>query len=145
VSRSFLSALDETQDKVKAFVAGGVDYVTKPFQPEEVMARVQTHLALRELQIKLEAIVAERTKELREAYAKLEAVSQARTTFFAEATRGLLALLMSIQQYQATNPAERNDLGDDQAMFAKSVSYLQVVVSDMIAQTEQATSRDFPA
>src|SRR5436190_4859392 len=40
----FLSALNETEDKVKAFRAGGVDYVTKPFQFEEVHARVETHL-----------------------------------------------------------------------------------------------------
>ena len=45
----FISALNETIDKVKAFRAGGVDYVTKPFQFEEVYARVQTHLQLRRL------------------------------------------------------------------------------------------------
>ena len=43
----FLSTLTETTDKVKAFVAGGVDYITKPFQLEEVEARVETHLELR--------------------------------------------------------------------------------------------------
>jgi signal transduction histidine kinase len=50
----FISAMDETIDKTKAFAAGGVDYVTKPFQFEEVNARVQTHLKLRRLQIELE-------------------------------------------------------------------------------------------
>jgi len=43
----FLSALNEVFDKVKAFRTGGVDYITKPFQVEEVLARVQTHLTLR--------------------------------------------------------------------------------------------------
>jgi putative two-component system response regulator len=42
----FLSALNETEDKCKAFQCGGVDYVTKPFQMDEVHARVKTHLAL---------------------------------------------------------------------------------------------------
>ncbi len=42
----FLSALSETSDKVKAFQSGGVDYITKPFQVEEVTARVETHLQL---------------------------------------------------------------------------------------------------
>lgn len=46
----FISALTETLDKVKAFKAGGVDYVTKPFQFEEVYARVQTHLQLSRLE-----------------------------------------------------------------------------------------------
>ena len=45
----FISALDGTIDKVKAFRVGGVDYVTKPFQFEEVYARIQTHLELRRL------------------------------------------------------------------------------------------------
>ena len=43
----FLSALNETQDKVRAFVSGGVDYITKPFEFGEVEARVETHLQLR--------------------------------------------------------------------------------------------------
>ncbi len=49
----FLRALDETLDKIKAFDAGGVDYITKPFQAEEVLARVETHLALRKTQKEL--------------------------------------------------------------------------------------------
>jgi PleD family two-component response regulator len=59
----FISALDQTEDKVKAFTFGGVDYVTKPFQVEEVLARVRTHLRLRGLQKQL----AERVRELEEA------------------------------------------------------------------------------
>ena len=50
----FISALDATEDKVRAFQVGGVDYVTKPFQAAEVLARVATHLALRGLQKKLQ-------------------------------------------------------------------------------------------
>lgn len=45
----FLSALEDERDKVKGFQAGGVDYITKPFQPEEMLARVRTHLRIREL------------------------------------------------------------------------------------------------
>ncbi len=50
----FISALNEQLDKVKAFAIGGVDYLTKPFQMEELHARVETHLKLRRLQIELE-------------------------------------------------------------------------------------------
>ena len=50
----FISALNENLDKVKAFAMGGVDYITKPFQMEELHARVETHLKLRRLQIELE-------------------------------------------------------------------------------------------
>ncbi len=43
----FISALDEVLDKVKAFAVGGIDYITKPFQFEEVVARVETQLTIR--------------------------------------------------------------------------------------------------
>jgi signal transduction histidine kinase len=49
----FISALDEQMDKVKAFKVGGVDYITKPFQVEEVLARVKNHLAINRLQQQL--------------------------------------------------------------------------------------------
>ncbi|MEE4358101.1 MAG: response regulator [Desulfococcaceae bacterium] len=50
----FLSALEDTQNKIKGFQAGGVDFITKPFQTEEVSARIETHLKLRGFQKKLE-------------------------------------------------------------------------------------------
>ena len=50
----FISGLTETMDKVKAFSVGGADYVTKPFQLEEVQARVETHLQLRRKQRELQ-------------------------------------------------------------------------------------------
>lgn len=50
----FVSGLDEAIDKMKAFEAGGVDYVTKPFHAEEILARVNTHLRIRQLQRELE-------------------------------------------------------------------------------------------
>ena len=49
----FITALSDTADKVRAFEAGGVDYVTKPFQVEEVLARVKAHVALRRAQADL--------------------------------------------------------------------------------------------
>ncbi len=51
----FVSALDEQTDKVQGFAVGGVDYITKPFQSKEVLARVETHLTLRNLQRQLES------------------------------------------------------------------------------------------
>ncbi len=49
----FISAINDVLDKVKAFAVGGVDYITKPFQMEEVLVRVETHLAMCHLQNKL--------------------------------------------------------------------------------------------
>lgn len=50
----FISSLDDTVDKLNGFAAGGVDYITKPFHPAEVLARISTHLKLCRLQRLLE-------------------------------------------------------------------------------------------
>lgn len=62
----FLSALDTLQDKVAAFQAGGVDYIIKPFQAEEVLARIATHLQLREAQRQQQAQNARLEQEIAE-------------------------------------------------------------------------------
>nr|WP_320010171.1 adenylate/guanylate cyclase domain-containing protein [uncultured Desulfobulbus sp.] len=49
----FISSLDNTADKLSGFSAGGVDYITKPFHPSEVLARISTHLKIRQLQKQL--------------------------------------------------------------------------------------------
>lgn len=60
----FLSALDQTNDKVKAFEIGGVDYITKPFQVEEVLARIENQLTIRKLQNKLQTKNAQLQREI---------------------------------------------------------------------------------
>jgi len=50
----FISAMAEIEDKVEAFSRGGVDYITKPFQSKEVLARVATHLSIRNMRLDLE-------------------------------------------------------------------------------------------
>jgi two-component system sensor histidine kinase/response regulator len=84
----FLSALNETQDKVQAFRSGGVDYISKPFQFEEVHARVETHLklhglqrALRRQNERLEEAVAARTRELAEANQRLTILDRSKGEF----------------------------------------------------------------
>ncbi len=62
----FISAMHETIDKVKAFTLGGVDYITKPFNAEEVLSRIKTHLTLRSLQKSLEYKNAQLQKALDE-------------------------------------------------------------------------------
>ena len=83
----FISALDEAEDKLKAFTAGGVDYIPKPFQPKEVVARVATHLALRRAQESLQV----QNIELQQAKAQAEERSLA-----AEASNVALAALNAV-------------------------------------------------
>ncbi len=73
----FLSALEDAKDKVKGFAVGGADYITKPFHAEEVLARVQTHVALYRLQGDLGRRVEEQTAELRAANALLAQTNEA--------------------------------------------------------------------
>ncbi|MBF0266618.1 MAG: response regulator [Gammaproteobacteria bacterium] len=61
----FISAMDATEDKVKAFTSGGVDFITKPFSNEEVLARVSTHLQLDSYKHSLEDAIEEGLKEIK--------------------------------------------------------------------------------
>jgi len=72
----FLSALTETEDKVKAFAVGGVDYVTKPFQFEEIQARVEVQLTLRRLSLELQKTNAELEDRVRERTRELAALNE---------------------------------------------------------------------
>jgi putative two-component system response regulator len=76
----FISALAESMDKVKAFSMGGVDYVTKPFQIEEVHARVDTHVKIHLLQVELERHN-KNLEELVQAQVKEISASQMATIF----------------------------------------------------------------
>jgi PAS domain S-box-containing protein len=69
----FVSAATDIEDKIQGFEAGGVDFISKPYQELEVLARVQTHLNLYCMQLKLEDIVARRTQELMNANQALKA------------------------------------------------------------------------
>jgi serine phosphatase RsbU (regulator of sigma subunit)/CheY-like chemotaxis protein len=83
----FISALGEAEDKLKAFTVGGVDYIPKPFQPKEVVARVATHMALRRAQESLQV----QNIELQQAKAQAEERSLA-----AEASNVALAALSAV-------------------------------------------------
>lgn len=68
----FISALTETDDKIRAFKSGGVDYITKPFQVEEVHARVEIHLTLKRIKADLE----EKNRTLAQAFDELKKAQQ---------------------------------------------------------------------
>ncbi|MBF0398833.1 MAG: response regulator [Desulfobacterales bacterium] len=60
----FISAVHDTEEKLKGFSSGAVDYITKPFQEKEILCRVQTHISLRKINKNLEKLVKERTNSL---------------------------------------------------------------------------------
>ena len=77
----FLTAKTETEDIVKGFELGAVDYVTKPFNATELLVRVRTHLTLRNLQKDLEQRVKDRTAELADANESLNQTNTAYSRF----------------------------------------------------------------
>ena len=88
----FISALTEQLDKVKAFATGGVDYLTKPFQMEELHARVETHLKLRRLQIELEATNAQLAMVNDRMSRDLKAAAKIQATFLPQDLSGVPGL-----------------------------------------------------
>ena len=94
----FMTALTDTAEKLKGFDAGAVDYVTKPIEHREMLARVDAHLTIRRLQRellaaneRLEEKVAQRTEKLAAALAEVEALKnrlQAENTYLLEELRG---------------------------------------------------------
>ncbi|MBD2127999.1 PAS domain S-box protein [Microcoleus sp. ZQ-A2] len=77
----FMTALAETVDKVKGFSLGAVDYITKPFQQEEVLARVQAHVSLRHLTQQLREQNTQLEQEIQERQRKEAALSQSEERF----------------------------------------------------------------
>jgi formate hydrogenlyase transcriptional activator len=103
----FISALQNVVDKVKGFAAGGVDYLPKPFHDEELLARVETHLALKRLREQVEAQNARLRQEIanskraeeafRKAHDELEGRVKERTADLARSEENLKARLREIE------------------------------------------------
>jgi signal transduction histidine kinase len=91
----FLSALGEPLDKVQAFRVGGVDYITKPFQVEEVLARVENHLTLQRVQIELQQAKAEALKALEQE----QEMNRLKTEFVSMISHDFRTPLTSIQGF----------------------------------------------
>lgn len=77
----FMTALSDTEDKVRGFDLGAVDYITKPLQHQEVLARIHTHLMLRQLQRQLETANEDLEKRVEERTAELTRLNAAYEKF----------------------------------------------------------------
>ena len=116
----FISALDDVQEKVRGFRVGGVDYITKPFQVEEVLARVETHLGLRRLQKQLQDSNARMAQEL-----QLAALTQA--NFMPRELPRLAGWQMS-----ATLIPARETSGDFYDVFPLPGGALGILIADVV-------------
>jgi signal transduction histidine kinase len=151
----FISGLEEVADKVKGFEAGGVDYITKSFQREEALARVETHLALRRLQKQIETQNVQLQQEIAKSKSAEEALAD-RTIQLERINRELVALNAELDDF--TNMAShdmqeplrtlmafsdllRKDLGDslsgqaakDLTFITDAANRMQALIQDLLA------------
>ena len=131
----FLSALVEVSNKVKAFNAGGVDYITKPFEPVEVVARVENQLRLRELELQL----TEKNKMYRREIAFREE-AEIETRLLLETTKFQKEQIEELLLNILPKPiADR--LQDGQNIIADSFSDVSVLFADLVGFTNFASDK----
>ena len=104
----FMTALNDTSDKVKAFEVGAVDYVSKPFQVEELLARIRTHLTLRVMQ---EQLIAQN--------AKLQVSELYYRRLFESAKDGIILLDIESGKISDVNDSVLNMLGYSRGQYLK--------------------------
>ncbi len=142
----FLSALDDTEDKLKAFRSGAVDYISKPFQFEEVHARVETHLKihgmrqeLKQQNERLEETVAARTRDLAEANGRLTILDHSKSDFLrliSHELRTPLNGLLGVSELilgEMSGSAENNELAE---MFQQSRQRILSILDDALLLTQ---------
>ena len=121
----FLTAMADTVDKVRAFDMGGVDYITKPFQLEEVLARVRTHIALKRARA-----------ALAQSYGHLRALETLRDDLVQMIVHDMASPLLAVQIHlenvkrQATALDERSRESLREA--ASSAEELQRMINDLL-------------
>ncbi len=133
----FISALNEVFDKVKAFAVGGVDYITKPFQVEEVLARIENQLTVRRLQAQLrEALEQERSLNQRiEEMAVLEERNRIARDIHDSLGHALVALNIQIETaltlWQDTPERAYSFLVEAKQLGSEALQAVRQSVSDM--------------
>ena len=100
----FVSAQNEIEDRVKGLELGGVDFISRPFQREEILARVRTHLALRQAQIELETQIEERTKELEQQRKLMEELHNIQGQLIQSEKMASIGLLAAGVAHEINNP-----------------------------------------
>lgn len=128
----FISALDETMDKVKAFEVGGVDYVTKPFQFEEVLARIENQLKISRLQKEM----AHKNSELANANLKLKELDQIKANFTAMLVHDLKSPLSvikgTLEMFHYEESLSESPLGDLVIAAERSVDKMLNLINETL-------------
>lgn len=126
----FISAFSDISNKMKAFSAGGVDYISKPFHREEVLARVSTHLRLRNLQKHIEEINNSLENRIRERTAELVRVYEEKN----EINRQLL----QSQKMEAIGTLAGGIAHDFNNILFTMFGYLELIISKLPENSQVA-------
>ncbi|MDM8528720.1 response regulator transcription factor [Anaerolineales bacterium HSG24] len=125
----FMTALDDTASKIRGFEVGGVDYITKPIELVELLARLQTHLALRQLQVDLKNKVQELTQALEEKISQLNKCQTERDELYEQ-----------LHQKQVKVTEQINSAENVSQLSKREIEVLQLIVA---GKTSQEIARKF--
>lgn len=130
----FISALEDMKDKVKAFHTGGVDYITKPFQAEEVLARVETHLTMRDMQKRLQ----EQNTQLQHYATELQEANAELSQYAYVVSHDLKSPLRAIHNYADFLREDLEELLDDEQKvyldgLNQAVQEANTLIEDILA------------
>ncbi|RNC85457.1 MAG: hybrid sensor histidine kinase/response regulator [Balneola sp.] len=138
----FLSALSETSDKVEGFEAGGVDYITKPYQKDEVLARIRTHLVLGKLQKEREErieILRNRELELQELNSKKDQLVRIVSHDIKNPLTGIVGLANLIRNTPSLPEEEVNKM---LGVMESSGKKLMDLVKKVLDSESESSSKD---
>ncbi|MEL6490415.1 MAG: response regulator [Cyanobacteria bacterium J06621_3] len=139
----FMTALSETVNKSKGFSLGAVDYITKPFDAQEVLARVATHLRLHQLTTGLEEEVKSRTVELT---ATLEQLQQTQTQLIQTERMSLVGEISAGIAHEISNPVNyiRGNLRHLKANLTQLLAFAENVYPQLqsFEASDQAVSQE---
>ncbi len=148
----FMTILDKTEDKLKGFEAGALDYITKPIHEQEVLARVQTHLALQNMQKQLEAqnllleqknreykevdkTIKQQNEKLKQAKQAAEAANRLKSEFLANISHefrtplnGILGYAQIIKHDPSTTQYQQKGLD----IIEQSGNHLLTLINDIL-------------